>query len=116
MWCMTRLAARHSTSSLNALRPRGTLALFGQSSGPVPPMDPSILNTKGSVFLTRPSLAHYVATPHELQWRATDVLEGIRSGTLSIRIYGTYPLVMRPQRSIGFLKAVIRPASWCLTM
>jgi NADPH2:quinone reductase len=79
-------------SSLNALRPRGTLVSFGQSSGPVAPMDPSILNVKGSLFLTRPSLAHYVATPQELQWRATDVFNAIRTGTLSIRVYGTYPL------------------------
>ena len=49
--------------SLNSLRPRGMLALFGQSSGPVPPFDPNILNGKGSLFLTRPSLGHYVPDP-----------------------------------------------------
>src|SRR5437764_6314049 len=56
--------------SLSALRPRGTLALFGQSSGAVPPFDAGILNAKGSLFLTRPSLAHYVLTREELLWRA----------------------------------------------
>src|SRR5580692_5104850 len=59
--------------SLDSLRPRGMLALFGQSSGPVPPFDPGILNAKGSLFLTRPSLMHHVATREELLWRAGDV-------------------------------------------
>jgi NADPH:quinone reductase len=78
--------------SLNSLRPRGTLALFGQSSGPVPPFDPSILNAKGSLFLTRPSLGHYVATREELLWRAGDVLSWIASGKLKLRIDRSYPL------------------------
>jgi NADPH2:quinone reductase len=78
--------------SLNCLRPRGMLALFGQSSGPVPPLDPSVLNGKGSLFLTRPSLAHHLLTREELLWRAGDVLEGIRSGKLELRIHATYPL------------------------
>jgi len=78
--------------SLNSLRPRGTMALFGQSSGPVPPFDPNILNGKGSLFLTRPSLGHYVATPQELAWRAGDVLGWIDSGRLKLRIDRTYPL------------------------
>jgi NADPH2:quinone reductase len=78
--------------SLNSLRPRGTLALFGQSSGPVPPFDPGTLNGKGSLYLTRPSLAHYVMTREELLWRATDVLKWIDSGQLKLRIDRTYPL------------------------
>jgi len=78
--------------SLNSLRPRGLLALFGQSSGPVPPFDPSILNAKGSLFLTRPSLGHHVLTRQELLWRAGDVLSWVASGKLKIRIDGTYPL------------------------
>ena len=78
--------------SLNCLRPRGTLALFGQSSGPVPPFDPNILNGKGSLFLTRPSLAHYVANRDELLWRANDVLNWIASGQLKLRIERAYPL------------------------
>jgi NADPH2:quinone reductase len=78
--------------SLACLRPRGVLALFGQSSGPVPPIDPQILNTRGSVFLTRPSLAHYLLTRDELLWRAGDVLNAVASGTLRLRIHQTYPL------------------------
>ena len=78
--------------SLNCLRPRGTLALFGQSSGPVPPFDPNILNAKGSLFLTRPTLAHYILDRQELAWRAGDVLRWIDAGTLRLRIDRTYPL------------------------
>src|SRR5271157_2263632 len=78
--------------SLNSLRPRGLLALFGQSSGPVPPFDPNILNGKGSLFLTRPSLGHYALTREELLWRAGDVLSWVASGKLKLRIDRTYPL------------------------
>jgi NADPH:quinone reductase len=78
--------------SLGSLRPRGTLALFGQSSGPVPAFDPSILNAKGSLYLTRPSLGHYLLTRDELLWRAGDVLNWIDSGKLKLRIDRTYPL------------------------
>jgi len=84
----------HTTfdKSLNSLRPRGVLALFGQSSGPVPPFDPNILNGKGSLFLTRPSLAHYLLSRDELMWRAGDVLNWIAAGKLKLRIDRTYPL------------------------
>ena len=68
------------------------LALFGQSSGPVPPFDPNILNGKGSLFLTRPSLAHYLLTRQELTWRAGDVLSWIDAGKLRLRIDRSYPL------------------------
>jgi NADPH:quinone reductase len=78
--------------SLNALRPRGTLALFGQSSGAVPPFDPAILNAKGSLFLTRPSLAHHLLTREELLWRAGDVLQWVVNGQLKLRVDRTYPL------------------------
>lgn len=78
--------------SLNCLRPRGMLVLFGQSSGPVPPLDPNILNTKGSLFLTRPSLAHHLLTREELLWRAGDVLNGVAAGTLKLRVDKTYTL------------------------
>jgi NADPH2:quinone reductase len=78
--------------SLNVLRPRGTMALFGQSSGPVPPFDPSILNAKGSLFLTRPSLAHHLLDRKELVWRVSDVFSYIASGVLKVRISGMYPL------------------------
>jgi NADPH2:quinone reductase len=78
--------------SLNSLRPRGTLALFGQSSGPVPAFDPAILNSKGSLFLTRPSLGHYLLTREELLWRAGEVLGAVDAGKLRLRIDRTYPL------------------------
>jgi len=78
--------------SLNSLRPRGLLALFGQSSGPVPPFDPSILNAKGSLFLTRPTLGHYVLTRDELLWRAGDVFRWIDAGKLRVRVGRVYPL------------------------
>ena len=78
--------------SLNCLKPRGLMALFGQSAGPVPPFDPNILNGKGSLFLTRPSLAHYLLTREELEWRAGDVLRWIETGQLKLRIDRTYSL------------------------
>src|SRR6267154_5941542 len=74
--------------SLNSLRPRGMLALFGQSSGSVPPFDPGILNAKGSLFLTRPSLGHYLLTREELLWRAGGVLRWVDEGKLKVRIGG----------------------------
>ena len=78
--------------SLNSLRPRGTLALFGQSSGPVPSFDPAILNAKGSLFLTRPSLAHHLLSREELLWRAGDVFKGLQSGTLTLNLHRTFTL------------------------
>jgi NADPH:quinone reductase len=78
--------------SLNSLRPRGLLALFGQSSGPVAPFDPNILNPKGSLFLTRPSLGHYLLTRDELLWRANDVFAGLESGAITFNLFRTLPL------------------------
>ena len=78
--------------SLRCLRPRGVMVLYGQSSGPVPPVDPQLLNRRGSLFLTRPSLAHYVAEPDELHWRATTVLELAAHGQLDVAIHDRYPL------------------------
>jgi len=72
--------------SLDCLRSRGMMVLFGQSSGPVPPFDPGILNAKGSLYITRPSLFHYTATQKELAWRAGDILEWVSSGALRVRI------------------------------
>jgi len=86
--------------SLNSLRPRGLLALFGQSSGPVPPFDPSILNQKGSLFLTRPSLAHHCLTREELLWRAGDVLGWVASGKLKLHIDRVYPMSQAAQAHI----------------
>ncbi len=77
---------------LDGIRPRGMMVLFGQSSGAVAPFDPSILNVKGSLFLTRPSLAPHCATPEELNWRAGDVLGWIAAGKLELRIDRMFPL------------------------
>ena len=77
--------------SLESLRPRGTLALFGMSSGQVAPVDAGAL-AKGSLFLTRPTLAHHVLTREELLWRAGDVLNAVASGALKLRIDSTFPL------------------------
>ena len=78
--------------SLNCVRPRGLVALLGSSSGAVPPLDPQVLNAKGSLFLTRPSLAHHVLTREELLWRAGEVLGAVESGALRLRIDHTYAL------------------------
>jgi NADPH2:quinone reductase len=78
--------------SLDALQPRGMLVLFGASSGPVPPFDPAVLNQKGSLYLTRPSLFHYVATAAEYQARAEAVLGAVASGALRVRISHRFPL------------------------
>ncbi len=78
--------------SLDCLRPRGMLVSFGQSSGPVGQFDPLVLSQKGSLFLTRPSLANYVSDPKELQWRSSDIFRWIAAGRLKVQIYKTYPL------------------------
>jgi NADPH:quinone reductase len=86
--------------SLNCLRPRGMMVLFGASSGPVPPFDPILLNSKGSLFLTRPTLWHYIATRAELEWRAGDVLGWVANGELKLRTEFTYPLADAAQAQI----------------
>jgi NADPH2:quinone reductase len=82
---------------LNCLAPRGYMVLYGQSSGPVAPLDPQVLNSKGSLFLTRPSLFHYVATRDELARRAGEVLGWIQKGELTLRIGATFPLAEAAQ-------------------
>ncbi|MER6577623.1 quinone oxidoreductase [Nonomuraea sp. NPDC001023] len=77
---------------LEALRPRGLMALYGAASGPVPPFDPQVLNRAGSLFLTRPTLVHYVAEREELLWRAADLFGWISSGQLRISVSERYPL------------------------
>ncbi|MBB4933324.1 NADPH2:quinone reductase [Lipingzhangella halophila] len=79
-------------ASLDSLRPRGVLALFGQSSGVVPPVDPQRLNSAGSVYLTRPSLVHHVAEREEYLERASDILGLVGTGKLDVRIGARYPL------------------------
>ncbi len=78
--------------SLDSLRPRGMLVLFGQSSGPVGPFDPGALSRKGSLFLTRPTLGNYVATRDELLWRSSQIFEWVRDGKLDVRIDRELPL------------------------
>jgi NADPH:quinone reductase len=78
--------------SLNSLAPRGMLVLFGQSSGPVPPVDPQVLNAKGSLYLTRPTITHYTASRDELLTRSRDLFVWMESGRLQVRIDRTYPL------------------------
>lgn len=78
--------------SLNCLRPRGVLALFGGSSGAVPPFDLIQLSSKGSLYVTRPTLWHYVGTREELEWRANDVLGWVADGQLNLRMEHMYPL------------------------
>ncbi len=78
--------------SLNILKPRGYMVLFGQSSGPVPPVDLQVLNSKGSLFVTRPSLFHHVATREELLARSGDLFRWLAEGSLSLRIDRQLPL------------------------
>lgn len=78
--------------SLGLLRPRGMLVLYGQSSGPVPPIDPLLLSQNGSLFLTRPTLGDYAATTDELRWRAGEVLDAVASGKLQLTIDRELPL------------------------
>ncbi|WP_205390406.1 quinone oxidoreductase family protein [Mycolicibacterium hippocampi] len=79
-------------ASLASLAVRGTLALFGAASGPVPPFDPQRLNAAGSVFLTRPNLAHHTRTPDEFSWRAGELLTAISDGTLTVTVSNRYAL------------------------
>jgi NADPH2:quinone reductase len=79
-------------ASLASLAVRGTLALFGASSGPVPPVDPQRLNAAGSVYLTRPSLAHFTRTGEEFAWRSSELLDAIAEGPLNITVSRSYPL------------------------
>ena len=80
------------TKSLNCLAPRGMMVLFGHSSGAVPPLDVQLLNLKGSLFLTRPSLVHYIASRVELQQRASDLFDWIGAGKLRLRVEFEFPL------------------------
>ncbi|MEP6915944.1 MAG: quinone oxidoreductase [Acidobacteriota bacterium] len=83
--------------SLKVIRPRGMLALFGQSSGAVPPFDPGLLNTRGSLFLTRPSLGHYLASRTELLWRVGEIMDLVTSGALKVRVSAVYPFAEAAQ-------------------
>jgi NADPH:quinone reductase len=100
---------------LDVIAPRGMMVLFGQSSGPVEPFDPQVLNRKGSLFLTRPSLGHYTATREELLARASELFSWIEEGELSVRIGAWFPLAqaaeahraLESRRTTG--KVLLRP-------
>ena len=101
--------------SLNCLKPRGMMGLYGQSSGRVEPMDPQILNRKGSLYLTRPAMGHYLQTREESLGRANDLFQWVADGTLRVRIDQTFPLAqaaaantyMQERRTMG--KVLIIP-------
>ena len=82
--------------SIASLQPRGLMVLFGQSSGAVPPVDPQLLSRSGSLFLTRPTTAHYLADRAELLWRAGELFDAVRDGRLDVRIGGRYRLADAP--------------------
>jgi len=86
--------------SINCLRPRGMMVSFGNASGPAAAIEPLLLSQKGSLFLTRPSLAHYAATRQELLWRANEVLEAVASGSLKVRVDREYALADAAQAHI----------------
>jgi NADPH2:quinone reductase len=100
---------------LDVLVPRGTMVLFGQSSGPVGAIDPQLLNQKGSLYLTRPTLGHYVASREELLWRARELFTWVASAELKLRIGAEYPLrgaaeahrALEGRRTTG--KVLLRP-------
>jgi NADPH2:quinone reductase len=77
---------------LTCIRPRGVMALYGAASGPVAPLDLQLLNANGSLFVTRPSLNHHIASREELVQRSGDVLGWIRDGKLKLRVETTFPL------------------------
>jgi NADPH:quinone reductase len=100
---------------LDVLVPRGTMVLFGQSSGPVAPLDPQLLNQKGSLYLTRPTLHHYTPSREELLWRAREIFTWVASAELTLRIGAEYPLraaaeahrALEGRRTTG--KVLLRP-------
>jgi NADPH:quinone reductase len=79
-------------ASLASLRPRGVLVLFGSSSGQVPPFDLQRLNGLGSLYVTRPTMAHYTADPEERRWRARELFDAVTAGDLHLRVGHRYPL------------------------
>jgi NADPH2:quinone reductase len=103
--------------SLKVLKPRGLLALFGQSSGAVHPIDPGILNAHGSLFLTRPSLAHHLATRDEVAWRVGELMDLVISGRLRVRVADAVPLAdaadayreLEGRKTMGKLVLEVRP-------
>ena len=87
-----RRQGHRSTAASRACKTRGLLALFGASSGPVPPVDPQRLNSGGSLYLTRPTSAHYTRSREEIDWRSKELFDAVIAGDLTVRIGGKYPL------------------------
>lgn len=104
-------------ASLASLKPRGLLVLFGASSGQVPPLDLQRLNTGGSLYVTRPSLGHYIASPDELRWRSSEIFQALGSGSLTVSVGGQWPLdqaaqayaALEGRTSTGKLLLSLRP-------
>jgi NADPH2:quinone reductase len=100
---------------LDCIRPRGMMVTYGNASGPVPEIAPLLLNQKGSLFLTRPSLAHYAANAEELKWRSGDIFRWLKDGSLKLHIDRVYPLASAAQAQIDLAsrkttgKLVLRP-------
>jgi NADPH:quinone reductase len=92
-------------TSLNVARPRGLVTFFGNASGPVPPIDPSTLSSKGSLFMTRPRLHDYLATPSETNARARDVFEWNRSGKLSVSMDKEFKGLEAVDEAISYVKS-----------
>src|SRR6185312_364271 len=84
-------------ASLASLAVRGTLALFGASSGAVPPVDPQRLNAAGSVYLTRPALPHFTRTGEEFAWRSEELFDAIAHGSIDVTVSESYPLTEAAQ-------------------
>lgn len=78
--------------SLDCLKPRGLMVTFGQSSGPIGEIDPLVLSQKGSLYLTRPTLANYISSPGEVTWRSSELFQWIEEGRLKLHIHKTYSL------------------------
>jgi NADPH2:quinone reductase len=82
---------------MNTLRPRGYLVVYGNSSGPVPPIDPLKLMSAGSLYVTRPTIGHYLRTREELLGRVNDIFGAVAAGRLKVRIGEAYPLAEAAQ-------------------
>ncbi|HMQ31685.1 MAG TPA: quinone oxidoreductase [Chloroflexaceae bacterium] len=95
------VGASTAEGSLDSLRPRGMFVSFGNASGPVPPLAPLTLSTKGSLFLTRPTLWHYISTPEELAWRSGDLFGWIGAGRLAVRVDRELPLAEAGQAHVA---------------
>jgi NADPH2:quinone reductase len=105
--------------SLDSLRPRGMMVTYGNASGPVPAIEPLLLNQKGSLFLTRPSLAYYASNREELLWRSGDLFKWIQEGKLKLRVEHKYPLAnaaqahkdLESRKTTGKLILLVQPGA-----